>query len=341
MKDEGQRTKDEGDDDPQPLVPRTRRFASRAVRLCQALPKSPEATNIRSQLGRAATSVAANYRAAQRSRSKRAFCAKLGVVREDADECVYWLGLVIESGLLREDLVKSLRDEADQLTALFTASLESAGQRQGESPNTLESKSKNQLNTISSLVPRPSSFSPPFRIGHGFDLHRLEPGHTLVVGGQTLDHDRGCDAHSDGDVVYHAVTDAILGALGQDDIGQLFPDNDPQWKAADSRVFVEAAVARMHDAGYAVGNLDVTVVLQRPKLSPHKTAMRQNLADLLDADLADINLKGKTHENVDALGENRAIACHCVLLLIADATLDAPSDPAISDAADPDPTSPF
>jgi len=153
------------------------------------------------------------------------------------------------------------------------------------------------------------------RIGHGFDLHRLEPGHDLVVGGIKLDHDRGCDAHSDGDVVYHAVTDAILGALGQDDIGQLFPDNDPQWKAADSRVFVEEAVRRMHDAGYALGNLDVTIILQRPKLSPHKAAIKQNLADLLDADLADVNMKGKTHETVDALGENRAIACHTVVLL--------------------------
>ncbi|MEM6756356.1 MAG: 2-C-methyl-D-erythritol 2,4-cyclodiphosphate synthase [Planctomycetota bacterium] len=154
------------------------------------------------------------------------------------------------------------------------------------------------------------------RVGHGFDLHRLEPGHDLIVCGEKLEHDRGCDAHSDGDVVYHAVTDALLGAIGADDIGQLFPDNDPKWKGADSYVFVEEAVRRMRDAGYAIGNLDVTVILQRPKLSPHKAAMKANLAELLDADLADINLKGKTHEKVDALGENRAIACHCVVLLI-------------------------
>ncbi|MEO0588282.1 MAG: 2-C-methyl-D-erythritol 2,4-cyclodiphosphate synthase [Planctomycetota bacterium] len=153
------------------------------------------------------------------------------------------------------------------------------------------------------------------RIGHGFDLHRLEQGFPLIVGGEKLEHDRGCDAHSDGDVVYHAVTDAVLGALGQDDIGQLFPDNDPKWKAADSRIFVEEAARRMRDAGYAIGNLDVTVVLQRPKLSPHKAAMKANLAALLDTDLANVNLKGKTHEHVDALGENRAIACHVVVLL--------------------------
>ncbi len=156
-----------------------------------------------------------------------------------------------------------------------------------------------------------------FRIGHGFDLHRLEPGLPLIVGGERLEHDRGCAAHSDGDVVYHAVTDAILGALGQEDIGQLFPDNDAAWKGADSRIFVEEAARRMRAEGYAVGNIDVTVILQRPKLSPHKAAIRNNLAALLGCDLAQVNIKGKTHEQVDALGENRAIACHVVVLLVA------------------------
>ncbi len=155
----------------------------------------------------------------------------------------------------------------------------------------------------------------PFRIGHGFDLHRLEPGHKLIVGGEHLQHDRGCVAHSDGDVVYHAVVDAILGALGQDDIGQLFPDSDAKWKAADSRIFMEEAVRRMNAAGYAIGNLDVTVILQRPKLSPHKAAVKANLAALLGCDLSQVNIKGKTHEQVDAIGENRAIACHVVALL--------------------------
>lgn len=156
----------------------------------------------------------------------------------------------------------------------------------------------------------------PTRIGHGFDLHRLEPGRDLIVGGVKLEHDRGADAHSDGDVVYHAVTDAVLGALGQDDIGQLFPDSDAKWKGADSRVFVEEAARRMRQAGYAVGNLDITVICQRPKLSPHKAAMKENLAALLGVEASQVNIKGKTHEKVDALGENRAIACHAVVLLV-------------------------
>ncbi|MFK7788941.1 MAG: 2-C-methyl-D-erythritol 2,4-cyclodiphosphate synthase [Phycisphaeraceae bacterium] len=155
------------------------------------------------------------------------------------------------------------------------------------------------------------------RIGHGFDLHRLELGHDLLVGGVQLDHDRGCVAHSDGDVLYHAVTDAVLGALGLDDIGQLFPDNDPAWKDADSAVFLLEAKARMSAAGYAIGNLDCTVILQRPKLGPHKDAVKANLAELLGCDLSQVNLKAKTHEEVDALGENRAIACHVVVLLVA------------------------
>lgn len=154
------------------------------------------------------------------------------------------------------------------------------------------------------------------RLGHGFDLHRLEPGHRLIVGGIELDHDRGCVAHSDGDVLLHALTDALLGALGEADIGQLFPDTDPAWADADSSVFVLEAVKRMKRRGLRLGNLDATVILQRPKLGPHKTAIRARLAELLGEPIERINLKAKTHEKVDALGENRAIACHVVALLL-------------------------
>lgn len=156
------------------------------------------------------------------------------------------------------------------------------------------------------------------RIGHGFDLHRLEPGHPLIVAGVELDHDRGCVAHSDGDVVYHAVTDAILGALGKDDIGQLFPDDDPRWRDADSSDFVREAVMKMDGfrGGYDVGNLDVTVILEAPKLGPHREMMQSNLADLLHCEASRVNVKAKTHEGVDAVGENRAIACHAVVLLV-------------------------
>jgi 2-C-methyl-D-erythritol 2,4-cyclodiphosphate synthase len=115
--------------------------------------------------------------------------------------------------------------------------------------------------------------------------------------------------------VYHAVTDALLGAIGAEDIGQLFPDDDPRWKGADSTVFVEEAVRRITEAGFTIGNIDVTIVCQRPKLSPHKRAMRENLVRLLGCRGDGVNLKGKTHEEVDAIGEGRAIGCHVVALL--------------------------
>ncbi|XP_050378208.1 2-C-methyl-D-erythritol 2,4-cyclodiphosphate synthase, chloroplastic [Argentina anserina] len=156
----------------------------------------------------------------------------------------------------------------------------------------------------------------PFRVGHGFDLHRLEPGYPLIIGGIDIPHDRGCEAHSDGDVLLHCVVDAILGALGLPDIGQIFPDSDPKWRGANSSVFIKEAVKLMHEAGYEIGNLDATLILQRPKLSPHKEVMRANLAKLLGADPSVVNLKAKTHEKVDSLGENRSIAAHTVVLLM-------------------------
>ncbi|XP_004298833.1 PREDICTED: 2-C-methyl-D-erythritol 2,4-cyclodiphosphate synthase, chloroplastic [Fragaria vesca subsp. vesca] len=156
----------------------------------------------------------------------------------------------------------------------------------------------------------------PFRVGHGFDLHRLEPGYPLIIGGIDIPHDRGCEAHSDGDVLLHCVVDAILGALGLPDIGQIFPDSDPKWRGASSSVFIKEAVRLMHEAGYEIGNLDATLILQRPKLSPHKEVMRANLAKLLGVDPSVVNLKAKTHEKVDSLGENRSIAAHTVVLLM-------------------------
>ncbi|XP_028774796.1 2-C-methyl-D-erythritol 2,4-cyclodiphosphate synthase, chloroplastic [Neltuma alba] len=156
----------------------------------------------------------------------------------------------------------------------------------------------------------------PFRVGHGFDLHRLEPGYPLIIGGINVPHERGCEAHSDGDVLLHCVVDAILGALGLPDIGQIFPDSDPKWKGCDSSVFIKESVRLMHEAGYEIGNLDATLILQRPKLSPHKEAIKANLSALLGADPSVVNIKAKTHEKVDSLGENRSIAAHTVVLLM-------------------------
>ena len=155
-----------------------------------------------------------------------------------------------------------------------------------------------------------------FRIGHGFDLHRLEPGLPLILGGVKLEHDRGCAGHSDGDAIYHCVVDSVLGALSLPDIGQLFPDTDPRFKDCESHVFMNAAYEQMTNKGYKVGNVDVTIILERPKMSPHKALIRQNIAQLLRTDVENINVKAKTHEKVDAVGENRAVSVHAVAMLV-------------------------
>lgn len=160
------------------------------------------------------------------------------------------------------------------------------------------------------------------RIGHGYDLHRLDPvapdgqGRPFVLAGVAIDHPLGPVGHSDGDAVLHAVTDALLGAIGEPDIGQLFPDDDPRHAGEDSSVFLAEAVGRVKARGLAVGNLDVTVICEHPKLSPHKAAMLDRLAALLGCDRTSVNLKSKTHEGVDAVGEGRALEVHAVVLLV-------------------------
>lgn len=159
------------------------------------------------------------------------------------------------------------------------------------------------------------------RIGHGYDLHRLEPiggpgvRDCLVLGGVRFEHDRGPVSHSDGDALYHAITDALLGALGLADIGSLFPDTDPGHAGADSSGFLRHAARLVADAGWTVANVDATVVLERPRLSPRKAEICANIARELGVPLDRVNVKGKTHEGVDAVGEGRAVEVHAVVLL--------------------------
>ena len=156
---------------------------------------------------------------------------------------------------------------------------------------------------------------------HGYDLHRLEPrppegrGRAFILAGAIFDHSVGPVGHSDGDAVYHAVFDALMGALGLPDIGQAFPDTAAEWEGRDSAFFMEKARARVDEAGFAVVNLDITVICERPKLSPRKSEMTANIARLLGIEPARVNLKGKTHEKVDAVGEGRAVEVHVVSLL--------------------------
>lgn len=153
------------------------------------------------------------------------------------------------------------------------------------------------------------------RAGTGYDLHRLVAGRPLVIGGVTIASDRGALGHSDADVVCHSVTDAVLGAAGLGDIGQHFPDSDPRWKDASSLDLLARAAALSAEHGFEVGNVDVTVILEQPKLRPYVDAMREAVARALGVDAACVSVKAKTNEGVDAVGRGEAIAAHAVALL--------------------------
>jgi 2-C-methyl-D-erythritol 4-phosphate cytidylyltransferase/2-C-methyl-D-erythritol 2,4-cyclodiphosphate synthase len=153
------------------------------------------------------------------------------------------------------------------------------------------------------------------RIGNGYDLHRLVGGRPLVLGGITIPFEKGLGGHSDADAVCHAVTDAVLGAASAGDIGRHFPDTDPAFKDANSIELLRRAVGIVRSAGYAIANVDVVVVAQRPKLSPYVDAMRASLAQALGIGVRQVSVKGKTNEGVDSVGAGESIAVHAVALI--------------------------
>jgi 2-C-methyl-D-erythritol 2,4-cyclodiphosphate synthase len=153
------------------------------------------------------------------------------------------------------------------------------------------------------------------RIGLGYDLHRTIAGRPLVLANVTIPHTHGLDGHSDADVVLHALIDALTGAAGLPDVGQMFPNTDPQYKNIDSGLLLEATMLEFAKTGYKILNTDIIILAQSPKLSPQKPAMIKRLSELLQIREDQINIKGKTGESVDAIGEERAIACHCVILI--------------------------
>jgi 2-C-methyl-D-erythritol 2,4-cyclodiphosphate synthase len=154
------------------------------------------------------------------------------------------------------------------------------------------------------------------RIGHGFDVHAFGPGDHVVLGGVRVAFDKGVLAHSDGDVAIHALCDAMLGALALGDIGRHFPPSDPRWKDVDSRTFVRQCNAMLHERGWRVGNVDVTVVCERPKVGPHADAMRRNLAVDLGIDVGDVSIKATTTERLGFAGRGEGIAAHAVCLIV-------------------------
>lgn len=154
------------------------------------------------------------------------------------------------------------------------------------------------------------------RIGHGYDLHRLVPDRKLILGGVNIEYNLGLLGHSDADVLYHAVMDAILGALALGDIGRHFPDTDGKYKDIDSAKLCEKVYELMREKGYSIGNMDVTVIAQKPKLSAHIDAMRENLSRIFNFDKEKVNVKATTEEGLGATGNGAAIAAHAVVLLV-------------------------
>lgn len=153
------------------------------------------------------------------------------------------------------------------------------------------------------------------RIGHGYDVHRLVEGRSLILGGVRIPFEKGLDGHSDADVLTHAVMDALLGAAAMEDIGKLFPDTDDRYLGADSIALLREVDRRLTEAGYRLGNLDVTVIAQRPKLAPYINQMRQNLAAALHTELQNVSVKATTEEHLGFTGSGEGIAAHAVCLL--------------------------
>ena len=153
------------------------------------------------------------------------------------------------------------------------------------------------------------------RIGHGYDVHGFGDGETLVLGGVHIAHDRGLEAHSDGDVLIHAICDALLGAMGQGDIGQHFPDTDPANAGIDSRLLLGRVMQLVHQSGWVLGNLDATIIAQSPRMAPHIQGMRENLVADMTTTLGQVNVKATTTEGLGFTGRKEGIAAHAVVLL--------------------------
>ncbi len=153
------------------------------------------------------------------------------------------------------------------------------------------------------------------RVGHGYDLHRLVPGRRLYLGGVAVEYDRGLLGHSDGDVVLHAVCDALLGAMALGDIGQHFPDTDERFLGTPSSVLLQEVARLLQQEGWEVSNLDVTIVAEAPRLAPYRHAMRSRIAELLNVPVEVVSIKAKSNEGMDAIGRGEAIAATAVTLL--------------------------
>ena len=155
-----------------------------------------------------------------------------------------------------------------------------------------------------------------FRVGFGYDVHQMSPGRKLIVGGVAIPHTKGAKGHSDADVLLHAIADALLGAVALGDIGTHFPDMDPRFKNMDSKMIVEQVVALLKEKNYSIGNVDTTVVLQQPKISPYIPQMREQIAAILEIDVSNVSVKASTTEHLGFIGREEGIAAYAVAMVV-------------------------
>lgn len=236
---------------------------------------------------------------------------------------------LIRTTISRDTIFLAQTPQAFRRDVLTRAIAEGAGidvtdeamlvERLGVPVHVIEGDARNiKVTTPEDLAAARAAVQPPaMRIGTGYDLHTLVEGRPLILAGVRIDFPKGLSGHSDADIVCHAVTDAVLGAAAAGDIGRMFPDTDAAWKDADSIKLLQAAVARVHERGLRVSNVDVTVIAQKPKLLPYLDAMRANLAKALGVAVEAVSIKGKTNEGVDSMGRGESMACHAVALLLA------------------------
>lgn len=235
----------------------------------------------------------------------------VGVVLKTVPRESLWLAQTPQ-GFRRDVLARAVADGAGAIEATDEARLVELA---GGTVAIVDGDRRNTKLTTAEDIEEAQQRMREWRVGTGYDLHQLVGGRPLVLAGVVVPSQKGPLGHSDGDVVCHALTDAILGGAGAGDIGQLFPNTDPQWKDAPGLDLLARALARVREAGWRVVNADVTVILETPKLSPHVAEIRRRLADCLGVEVGAVSVKGKTNEGVDAVGRGEAIASHAVVLL--------------------------
>jgi 2-C-methyl-D-erythritol 4-phosphate cytidylyltransferase/2-C-methyl-D-erythritol 2,4-cyclodiphosphate synthase len=238
-----------------------------------------------------------------------------GVVRATLDRRTIFLAQTPQA--FRRDVLRdalAINSDATDEAALAEQAGHEVRLVEGESTN-IKITTPEDLPIAEAIAQRGARPARTGRAGLGYDLHRLVEGRPLILGGVAIPFDRGLAGHSDADAICHAITDAILGAAGAGDIGRHFPDTDPQWKGASSLDLLRRAVAIVRAQGLAVGNVDATVILERPKLAPYVDRMRATLAEALEVTIDRVSIKAKTNEGVGEIGRGEAIAVHAIALV--------------------------